>query len=85
MYAMDRSLRVIETDGRVIDAKHIETKAILPVGREVRVVVLVPTTEEDLSENTWLEAAQHNPAFAFLADATEDIYSLEDGEPFVRA
>lgn len=82
---MDAPMRAIETQGRVVDARHIETDADLPVGRQVRVVVLLPTTDDDLSESEWLAAAARNPAFAFLADAAEDLYSLEDGEPFVRS
>ena len=74
----------IETQGRIVDTRHIETDADLPVGRQVRVVVLLPPAEEDFSEKDWL-AAVHNPAFAFLADEAEDIYSGEDGEPFLRS
>lgn len=81
---MDRVLRAIETQGRVVDARHIETDADLPVGRRVRVVVLLPAVDEDPSESEWLAAASRNPAFDFLADAAEDIYSPEDGVPFVH-
>lgn len=82
---MEASLRAIETQGRVVDARHIETDVDLPVGRQVRVVVLLAPAEEDVSESDWLAAAVRNPAFAFLADEREDIYSGEDGEPFVRS
>ena len=82
---MDAPLRAIETHGRVVDARHIETDADLPVGRQVRVVVLLMTTEDDISESEWLAAAANDPAFAFLADAAEDIYSLKDGKPFGRS
>ncbi len=82
---MEASLRAIETQGRIVDTRHIETDADLPVGRQVRVVVLLSPAEEDVSERDWLAAAAHNPAFAFLADEAEDIYSGEDGEPFVRS
>lgn len=82
---MEASLRAIETQGRVVDTRHIETDAELPVGRQVRVVILLPPGEEDLSDSNWLAAAANNPAFAFLADDAEDIYSREDGEPFVRS
>ena len=79
---MTHELYAIETAGKVIDARHIETEALLPVGRQVRVLVLLP--EEDIPEHEWLAAASSNSAFAFLADAAEDLYSLEDGEPFVH-
>jgi len=45
------------------------------------VIVLYPLVE-DIDESTWLYAAAHNQAFASLADAFEDIYSLDDGKPF---
>lgn len=77
-------VHAIETEGRIVDARHIETDANLPVGRHVRLVVLLSTSETDIAESEWLRAAARNPAFAFLTDADEDIYSLKDGEPFVR-
>jgi hypothetical protein len=47
----------------------------------VRVIVLYETDNES-DEREWLRAAARNPAFASLADPEEDIYSLDDGEPF---
>jgi hypothetical protein len=46
----------------------------------VRVIVLT-TAEEEISEEEWLKAAARNPAFQFLHDAAEEIYTLEDGKP----
>ncbi len=44
--------------------------------RKVRVLVLLQ--EED--DNTeWVRAMAANPAFDFLADEAEDIYTLNDG------
>ena len=80
---MSISMRAIDTHGRVVAPRHIETDADLPVGRQVRVLVLLSATDDDFDEGKWLEAAARNPAFAFLADPAEDVYSLEDGEPFV--
>lgn len=34
------------------------------------------------TEDEWLFAAVDNPAFNFLADSAEDIYSIRDGKPF---
>jgi hypothetical protein len=36
----------------------------------------------DLDEKEWLQAAAINPAFDFLKDPEEDIYTLADGKPF---
>ncbi|PSR18270.1 hypothetical protein C8255_08275 [filamentous cyanobacterium CCP3] len=48
---------------------------------QVRVIVLVEEAN-DLSDDDWLKAATQNPAFDFLQDAEEDIYSVSDGKPF---
>jgi hypothetical protein len=40
------------------------------------------TMGDEWDETEWLQAAARNPAFAFLSDPEEDIYSLADGEPF---
>ena len=34
------------------------------------------------TEDEWLCAAVDNPAFDFLVDSAEDIYSICDGKPF---
>lgn len=41
------------------------------------------SANDETYEAEWLRAAANNPAFASLADPEEDIYSLNDGEPFV--
>ena len=48
---------------------------------QVRVIVLVEDTSE-ISEQDWIKSASHNPAFDFLNDLEEDIYTLNDGKPF---
>lgn len=39
--------------------------------------------DEEIPEAEWLAAASSSGAFDFLADPREDIYSPEDGRPFV--
>ena len=36
----------------------------------------------DINETEWLQAAATNPAFDFLKDPEEDVYTLSDGRPF---
>ena len=48
---------------------------------QVKVIVLVQDVEEMPNEE-WLQAAARNPAFDFLHDPEEDIYSVSDGKPF---
>lgn len=47
----------------------------------VKVIILLPE-DTDLDEKLWLEAARSNPAFEFLTDPAEDIYTAADGKPF---
>lgn len=45
-------------------------------------VTVMPAASEAESEEVWLRATAASDAFAFLADPAEDIYTVEDGEPF---
>lgn len=50
------------------------------------VLVVIPEQEDekeaDIDEVEWLRAAAVNPAFDFLKEPEEDIYTLADGRPF---
>ncbi len=48
----------------------------------VRVLILLDEDTEEDEEKLWIDAISKNPAFEFLHDSSEDIYSLHDGEPF---
>jgi hypothetical protein len=52
----------------------------------VRVLILLDDapigSAPDPDELAWLRAASGSPAFDFLRDPREDIYTAEDGEPF---
>lgn len=39
------------------------------------------STAEDITEEAWLHALARNPAFGFLADPSEDLYTIDDGKP----
>lgn len=76
-------MNAIETTG-IVDAQHqlrLDEPLPLPGQSRVRVIVLVPEGEE-ISEAAWAKAASGSPAFEFLKDAAEDIYSITDGKPF---
>ena len=47
----------------------------------VRVLILVPDPA-DIDEQAWLKAAANNPAFGFLKEEAEDVYTRTDGKPF---
>ncbi len=80
---MEGTMKAIEMTGIVDEHHQLQLDGLLPVSGPVRVRILVlyPLSDE-LDETEWLRAAVRNPAFAFLGDSEEDIYSLADGEPF---
>lgn len=84
---MSTALRAIETTGLLEAQRRLWLDTPLPVSVvdpiPVRIIVLFPEEiYEEISEPEWLHAAATNPAFSFLKDAAEDIYTLSDGRPF---
>ena len=76
-------MNAIETTG-VVDAQHqLRLDEPLPIPRQkrVRVIVLVPEAE-DIPEEAWTTIVSASPAFGFLKDAAEDVYTAADGKPF---
>ncbi len=75
--------RVIETTARIEDKQKLIVDTPLPAlqSQSVRVMIFFPD-EEDMNESDWLRSISHNPAFDFLHDPGEDVYSLTDGKPF---
>lgn len=50
---------------------------------KVRVIILVDEKSDEVDEEKlWMSAISSNPAFGFLNDTNENIYTLADGEPF---
>jgi len=80
---MEAAKKAIETTG-TIDAQHpFVLDETLPITEptHVRTSHLLPE-DSDINETEWLQAAAANPAFDFLKDTEEDIYTLSDGRPF---
>ena len=80
---MQAATQAIETIGTIDAQHHLVLDETLPITgpTRVRVIILLPE-DSDISETEWLQAAATNPAFDFLKDPEEDIYTLSDGEPF---
>lgn len=80
---MESVLTAIEMTGTVDQHRHLQLDKPLPFAgpARVKVIVLYPLTEE-IGETEWLSAVARNPAFAYLHDSSEDIYTLADGKPF---
>ncbi len=76
-------LKAIETTGTVDEQHQLVLDEPLPIAGPSRVrVIILLDGESDMEENEWLRAAVSNPAFDFLKDPGEDIYTLADGKPF---
>ena len=83
---MGTPMTAIEMTGTIDEHQQLKLDDRLPITgpRRVRVIVLSPIESErgDWDESEWLGAASHNPAFKFLRDSRENIYSPKDGQPF---
>jgi len=79
---MRETLSAIEVTGVVDENHQLKLDVPLPVTGPlpVRVIVLYPTPEA-FDETEWLKTAAGNPAFEFLKEPDEDIYTLADGKP----
>ena len=80
---MNNTIKAIETTG-IIDEQHrLVLDEMLPLTEKskVRVIILLPV-ESDIGEKEWLKAATANPAFDFIKEPEEDIYTREDGKIF---
>jgi len=77
------TMRAIEATGTVDEQGVIHLDPPLTQVRPGRVrVLLLMSDEADIDEREWLRGAAGNPVFDFLSDPAEDIYTLEDGQPF---
>lgn len=74
-------MRAIEATGILTTQGQIQLDYPLPQDKPSRVRVILLMEEEELDEQTWLNAVSSNPSFAFLTDPEEDTYTLEDGHP----
>jgi len=76
-------VKTVETTATVEQKRRLILDEDLPVTDRSRVRVIVFLDGEgDIDEKEWRRAAASNPAFEFLKHPEEDIYNLDDGEPF---
>ncbi len=76
-------MRAIEINSKTDKTGHLRIDYQLnKKDSNVRVLILL---EDDISkdddERLWLKSIAKNPAFDFLKEPVEDIYSLNDGMP----
>ena len=74
--------KAIETTGRINKRRKLDLKGKLPFKENTAVrVIILSLEDEEINEHEWLRAASTSPAFQFLEDPAEDIYSIDDGKP----
>lgn len=80
---MDSPLTAIELCGTINEFHQLELDTMIPVAgpKRVRIIVLYQSDSDD-GEEEWIHSAIHNPAFDYLNDPQEDVYSISDGKPF---
>ena len=49
-------------------------------GKQAKIILLFE--DEQIPEKTWVKALSKDAVFDFLKDESEDIYTLNDGEPY---
>ena len=73
----------IDKDGSVRLPKKVKLsgphRAILTILDET---FPISESADELNEMEWLKASVSNPAFEYLRDPEEDIYTIRDGKPF---
>ncbi len=73
-------MKAIETTGKINQKGELLLDQPLAVrGKKVKIIILMEEDENEVKE--WLSAISANPAFEFLKDELEDIYSITDGKP----
>jgi len=77
-------MKAIEISSRTDKTGHLKIDYKLDkVESNVRVLILLDDdTSEHEEEKLWLNSISKNPAFNFLNNPAEEVYSLKDGEPF---
>ncbi|MCR4318125.1 MAG: hypothetical protein NUW37_17405 [Planctomycetes bacterium] len=75
--------RAIEISGTIGEDRKLILDGPLPISGPKRAKVIILVQDDDIDENEWRIAVKTSASFDFLNDPKEDIYTLEDGEPFV--
>lgn len=78
-------MKAIETTGRIEKSGLLKLDSPIDLKNKQKVrVILLYNEDEDIEENTWLASISSNPAFAFLNEKEEDIYTIHDGKPIKK-
>jgi len=75
-------MKAIEINSKTDKKGHLKINLPLrQADKKVRVLILFEEDTDEDEERIWLEAVSKSPAFEFLYEKEEDIYSVNDGEP----
>ena len=75
-------MQAVEAVGHIDSNGSLQINTPLPLKEgDVKVIIMYAENEETNEEQLWMRAISNNPAFDFLNDPEEDIYSLNDGKP----
>lgn len=75
-------MQAVEMTGTIDARRQLHLDRDLPIGgpTSVRAILFYPL-DDDWQEQDWFLAAENNPVFEYLRDASEDVYRSEDGKP----
>ncbi len=80
---MITTLKALETTATIDDHHILVLDEPIPDIGSTRVRIIVLLSDEDQEgERDWLKASANNPAFSFLHEPEEDIYTASDGIAF---
>ena len=75
-------MQAIEITGKIDNKGHLILDYPLKQReKKVKIIILLAEEDEQNEEKLWLYSVSNNPAFDFLKEKEEDIYSLKDGKP----
>ena len=76
-------MKAVETTGHMDQPGllRLDTKINFDKTKLLKIIILIQE-EDEISNSVWLESISLNPAFDFLKDAKEDIYTSTDGKLF---
>jgi hypothetical protein len=80
---VEATQRAFSTTGTIDASGRLQVDTVIPITGPSRVQVIILFPEEaEIGEAAWLGAGATNPAFDFLEDPAEEIYTPADGIPF---
>lgn len=82
---LSEPLQAIELHGVIDSNRRLQISGSIPIPEQtaVRVIILTPVVDE-ISEQQWLASIATNSAFDFLKESAEDIYTIDDGTPYLE-